>query len=58
MLSIHIENMIKVKRLRSAWHLSRMKETRKPHQILFSELERGRKTPKEAENQMDSKRSQ
>lgn len=50
--------MTKVKRLRSAWHLSRIKETRKPHQILFSELERGRKTPKEAENQMDSKRSQ
>lgn len=41
-----IDNMIKVKRLRWAGHLSRMQESRIPHQVLFSELKIGKRPQK------------
>lgn len=46
---LSIDNIIKTRRLRWAGHLSRMDETRTPHQIAFSELKVGvrpRKKPK------------
>ncbi|KAL1465826.1 hypothetical protein WDU94_005363 [Cyamophila willieti] len=41
-----IENMIKIKRLRWAGHLSRMDESRTPHQVTFSELKVGKRAQK------------
>lgn len=43
---LSIENIIRVKRLRWAGHLSRMSENRVPQQIIFGELKRGERPQK------------